>query len=330
MSTIKHLANPALQTILPADEWKGTPFGKKGFQNIEYPFLPSFNDLLKWKLSKNPQKDEKKSDKLLPQVIASPSFLTTNENMVVWLGHATFFIRINGVSIITDPIFGKLPLIGRLSPFPFDPNLLKDIDYILLSHDHRDHCDKASLKLVAKLNPQAKVLTGLVLETLLKEWGIKNVEPAGWHQQYKTEGVDVFYLPTRHWARREFHDTNLSLWGAFVIRGGGKTIYFGGDSGYGSHFKQVGRLFSAIDISILGCGAYSPRWFMEPVHMNPEDAVTAFNETGAKTMLPMHYGTFDLSDEPYSEPVRILNRLKTDGKINGELQLPAIGQAVVF
>jgi L-ascorbate metabolism protein UlaG (beta-lactamase superfamily) len=330
MGQEKYLYNSQLKTILNADEWKGTPYSSNGFVNLEFPFWPNFKDLLKWKLGKNPQQHEKKTNIVLPQVITSPTFLGSDDDMVVWLGHATFFIRINGKTIITDPVFGKLPVIGRLTAFPINPNLLKGIDYILLSHDHRDHCDKESMKLATQLNPRAQVLTGLKLDGLLKQWKVTNTQTAGWFQQYNTPGIEITYLPTRHWGRRGFNDTNQTLWGAFVISSGGKTVYFGADSGFGSHFKQVGELFPNIDVSILGTGAYAPRWFMEPVHMSPEDAVTAFNNTKAKLMLPMHYGTFDLSDEPFGEPVQILRSLETEGKINGELQTPAIGQVVNF
>ena len=118
------------------------------------------------------------------------------------------------------------------------------------------------------------------------------------------------------------------LWGGFVIRAAGKTIYFMGDSGYGSHFKEIAKYFPAPDICIMGIGAYSPEWFMGPSHITPENAVKAFNEMGGKTFIPMHYGTFDLADEPFGEPLRKINALRP--QINGELLTPAVGEIVLL
>ena len=124
-------------------------------------------------------------------------------------------------------------------------------------------------------------------------------------------------------------DANERLWGAFVLKSKDKTIYFGGDSGYGSHFKEVATLFPNIDVAMIGAGAYSPRWFMSPNHQDPEHAVQAFNETKAKIMIPFHYGTFDQADEPLSEPERILRQLEKEGKINQKLKILSIGEKLL-
>lgn len=110
----------------------------------------------------------------------------------------------------------------------------------------------------------------------------------------------------RHWARRGLFDMNKRLWGGFVIQSESATIYFGGDSGYGRHYKEVGELFPETDYFLIGIGAYEPRWFMEANHNSPGDAIKAFQDSGAKMMIPMHFGRFDLSDEPPSEPLRAL------------------------
>jgi L-ascorbate metabolism protein UlaG (beta-lactamase superfamily) len=116
------------------------------------------------------------------------------------------------------------------------------------------------------------------------------------------------------------------LWGAYVFRTKNKTIYYGGDSGYGNHFADAKKLFSTIDIAILGVGAYKPEWFMHPNHISPQDAVKAFHDLGAKTFIPMHYGTFDISDEPVGEPARLLKELEKNKAINGELKLLDLGE----
>lgn len=124
------------------------------------------------------------------------------------------------------------------------------------------------------------------------------------------------------------NDVNKTLWGAFVIKSNDKTIYYGGDSGYGNHFAEAGKLFPNIDVALIGVGAYSPRWFMSPNHQDPQSAVQAFNDTKAKMMIPFHYSTFDMADEPLSEPEKILNDLVAENKVNGILKIVKLGEAV--
>jgi L-ascorbate metabolism protein UlaG (beta-lactamase superfamily) len=191
-----------------------------------------------------------------------------------------------------------------------------------------DHCDKESLRLLAMNNPQATYLTGLKMDGLLTQFtGSGQVQAAGWYQQYHTDPrIKVFYLPARHWSKRGLRDVNSQLWGAFVIQGGGKTIYFASDSGYGSHFKDAGRIFPVIDYSIIGIGAYKPVFFMAQSHISPADAVKAVNDMHARVMIPMHYGTFDLSDEPMSEPIKELQGLERQGAIHGRLEQLKVGE----
>ena len=120
-------------------------------------------------------------------------------------------------------------------------------------------------------------------------------------------------------------DINETLWGGFVLKSNDKTIYFGGDSSYGNHLKMIGDLFPNIDVAMIGAGAYSPKWFMAPNHQDPENAVQAFKDCKAKTFIPFHYGTFDLADEPLSEPEKILRQLQTECKISKALKLLKLG-----
>lgn len=314
----EYIDNPHLQYVDLPFEWKGTPVDHRGrFVNHEHPFINSFRELLKWQLMKNPQKKEKAGDTWQLEVIRGDSFLGDKDDCIVWLGHASFFIRLGGRSILVDPVLFDLPLIKRQSELPVAPDRLRSLDYILVSHDHRDHCDSKSLKLLAANNPEATILTGLGLDGLLRTFTKEQeIQSAGWYQQYITdECIQICYVPSRHWGRRYWSDTNCNLWGGFVIQGGGKTIYFGGDSGYGSHFGDVGKVFPTIDYFIGGIGAYKPEFFMGQSHTSPTDAVQAFEDTGAKWMIPMHYGTFDLSDEPLGDPIRVLKKAKEQERI---------------
>ncbi|CAN5513720.1 MBL fold metallo-hydrolase [soil metagenome] len=329
---MRHLYNPDLSTIHPDEQWKGTPYLNNAFVNHEFPFTTNFGMVLKWQLGDKPRKEEKKSDTWRLTVRHNEDFLNQQEDMITWLGHSTFHIRLNGFTFITDPVFGNVSLVKRLAKLPLNPIKLKQLDFLLLSHDHRDHCDERSLKLLADHHPRMQILTGLKMRGLTSKWmkGQK-IQEAGWYQQYKTpQGIEVFYLPSRHWSRRGLIDLNQRLWGAFVIRGGGKTIYFMSDSGYGAHFKEAGELFPNPDICIMGIGAYQPEWFMQAAHISPTDAVKAFNEMKGKTFIPMHYGTFDLSDEPIGDPLRMINELKVKGEIKGSLRTPDVGESVRF
>jgi L-ascorbate metabolism protein UlaG (beta-lactamase superfamily) len=185
--------------------------------------------------------------------------------------------------------------------------------------------------LLSKNNPQVKIISGLnmtpIISSLFKK---ENMTEMGWHQQFTDEenNLNITYLPTRHWCRRFLTDTNRRLWGAFVFETGNKTIYFGGDSGYGNHFKSTAELFPSIDYAFLGIGAFAPVWFMESNHMSPSAAFDAFKDLQARRFVPMHFGTFDLSDEPLGEPLRLLKGIHEEHGLNGEVLFSEIGRAV--
>ena len=130
----------------------------------------------------------------------------------------------------------------------------------------------------------------------------------GWFQEFVLDDADlkVYFVPVRHWSRRGLFDTNERLWGGYVIESGDTTIYHGGDSGYGRHYKETGEVFPEIDYFLIGIGSYEPRWIMEPNHNDPSDVIKAFQDIGARILVPMHYGTFDLSNEPPGQPLSLL------------------------
>lgn len=325
--------NPDLKTILSFKEYPGTPLDQKGlFVNEEYVFWPKFADVIKWQTTTNPYKEEKKKDTSKLEVVLHRSLDIIPGNGFTWLGHASFLIQLNGIKMLIDPVLeSPSALMKRHSALPFPVEALKGLDYILVSHDHRDHCDEKSIKLLAEQNPGVTWLCGLKLDGLLKKWtGSDKIQAAGWYQQYliHSPGLNIYYLPSRHWARRGLTDTNTTLWGAFLIEFNGEKIYFGGDSGYGKHVGKVKELFDEVDYYLAGIGAFAPRWFMGPSHMHPEEAASASNELQPRNILPMHYGTFDLSDEPLMEPARIIKQLKENKTLESNLVLPAVGEVL--
>jgi L-ascorbate metabolism protein UlaG (beta-lactamase superfamily) len=327
-----HTKNNDLPTI--KTDWQGTPVDEKGrFVNAEFPFLPSTVELLKWQLGAKPQKEEKQTDKARLEVKNPTEFLQSRKDGILWLGHAGFFIRLNGANILLDPVFGKPPLVGALVDVPSPIDELPPIDFILISHDHRDHCDEATIKQLTTKFPSAKIRAGLGMEDLLNEWKTDSneLQTAGWYQQFTTdERVKIFFTPTRHWSRRGLFDTNKRLWGAFVIQSAEKTIYFGGDSGYGNHYKELAALFPKIDFFIVGIGAYSPRWFMKPNHNAPEEAFQGFLDSKANALIPMHFGRFDLSDEPPSEPLRLLREKASEANLSDKIKVLQINEDLYF
>lgn len=316
-------------------EWPGTPVDQKDrFMNHEHPFLPSTVDLIKWKTGGNPFKEQKEADAERLEVKDPRSFLQSGEDGILWLGHASFYIRVNGVGILTDPIFGTPAVVKRYVEVPSPLEHIQQVDYVLLSHDHRDHMDEATLRNIAQKFPTARFLAGLRSEDVLTKWSTPTnaVGTAGWFQEFALadDRLKVYFLPVRHWSRRGLFDTNWRLWGGYLIQTEAATIYFGGDSGYGRHYRETGELFPKIDYFLIGIGAYEPRWFMEPNHNNPSDVTRAFVDSGARYLVPMHYGTFDLSDEPPSEPLRLLLDEAEKAGVKNRVRALAINESLRF
>ena len=345
MTSIK--MNEDLETVWL--EWEkngGNPTDENGlFVNMDtvgYE-MATFGKVMKWQTSKNEYKPRKNNETQGTEVIKDDSFLNSKEDMVVMLGHATVFIRLAGKQILIDPLLGNVPVPNvtflssskRFSEFTIDPQKLVNLDYILVSHAHYDHCDKGSLKLIRKQNSNAKVLTGLRMAALIQSWMPKHeIQEAGWFQKYNIdEQIEIIFVPSCHWSNRGLNDANETLWGGFIIKSNSKTIYFSGDSGYGNgtHFKKIGELFSNIDIAIIGAGAFAPTWFMKFNHQEPADTIKAFQDCKAKRLIPFHFGTFDLSDEPLNEPAVVLEQLQKDNKIGvDELKIVKFGEIVLI
>jgi len=326
-----YLMNPALKTIKA--DYKGNPMRGNKFVNYEDVPLPTFSKVMKWRFSKNPQRNEKKNDNWLPVVKTNNELFIDKRDKLVWLGHASFLLTLGGKNILIDPVFNDIPFIKRLVGIPFNRDSIKHINYVLLSHAHFDHCDKKSFKTLIRQNPQMKVFGPLKSTALLKSFDKAiDVQEAGWYQQFNIDDdkIEVFYMPAFHWYKRSLNDDNEMLWGSFIIRYNGITIFFMGDSGYNAHFKEIASYFPDIDYCIMGVGAYQPAYMMKTSHTSPEDAVHAFHDLNGKVFIPMHYGTYDLADEPIGEPLRKLKAMEAAGNINGKLQTPSIGEVILL
>ncbi|GMQ28528.1 MBL fold metallo-hydrolase [Algoriphagus confluentis] len=328
--TLSFISNPKLPYDKLPSGWKGTPLRSDGtFQNLFHPFEASLTEVLKWKLKGNPQAEEKKKDKRRLEIQKISRFKPNGKDQIIWLGHASYLIHIGGVTLLTDPVWLENWILKRYSDLPINPETLEGIDYILISHDHRDHCDEATLKLLGKTLPQAQILTGLRMTDLLQPWMPKNkIQEAGWFQSYDLkESLRITFVPSRHWSRRGLLDTNQRLWGGYFMESGDKSLYFMSDSGYGPHFKLIGDTLGAPEYAMMGVGAFKPEWFMHPVHTSPMDAVKAYQEMGGKNFIPMHFGTFDLSDELLLEPLDWLTEHANE--VSGNLIYPVLGKNLI-
>ncbi len=285
--------------------------------------------VIKWKLTKNPQKKEKQNCHFKLKVV-SITFFNGRSNKIIWFGHSSFYIAINGVQLLIDPCFGDLATSKRHVNLPCAIDSLTDIDYILVSHDHRDHLDKKTIEKIIVRNSSLEILAPLGAKRILKRC---NVQEAGWWQEYLTkhDNMRIIFLPARHWGRRGLNDYNKVLWGSFIIITPQYKIFFAGDTAYNRNmFQEIHSLFGDIDLCLLLIGAYAPAWLMSEEHMNPEEALAAFYDLGGKFLIPMHYGTFDLSDEPMGEP---LHRLKSAAAKNGrdsQVKELAVGQEYIL
>jgi L-ascorbate metabolism protein UlaG (beta-lactamase superfamily) len=244
---------------------------------------------------------------------------------VTWLGHASFLVQLDGVSLLVDPALGKNIFggIDRNVPAGLDLGELPPIDAVLVSHSHYDHLDLPTLQAV-----EAPIVAGLGLEPYFRARQLRATE-LGWWQETRVGDVTITFVPAQHWSRRGLFDTNETLWGGFVIEGSAATVYHAGDSALFDGFAEIGARFPAIDLALLPVGAYDPGWFMLRQHMDPEQALQAFEDVGARVMVPMHWGTFKLADEPLDEPPRRLEAERQRRRLPPErVRVLAVGATI--
>lgn len=308
--------------------WRGNVVVNGRFNNLSHRAKHGLGSVLKWRFSPNPQRKEKKLEKWNPPVHYLHTLKEMTDNSLVWLGHNSFFLQLSGKRILFDPVFGNIPFVKRKSNLPvLTADVFKHIDYLLISHDHYDHMDKKSIIQVCKNNPNITLFCGLGVGKLIKKWvgNIKIIE-AGWYQQICDDKLKITFLPCQHWGKRWASDGGKRLWGAYMVQSEDLALYYSGDTGYSSHFKEVGKLFKKVDYALVGIGAYKPRWFMQPNHISPYEALDAANDMNAGVVIPMHYGTFDLADEPLSDPPAVF---RSEAKKRGAtIIVPHLGEVL--
>jgi L-ascorbate metabolism protein UlaG (beta-lactamase superfamily) len=307
-------------------EIKNGRFTVDGHRNVA-----GLADILKWQLSGSRQKWPRKIENNTH--VPPPKRVHGKDLSATWIGHSTVLIQTAGLNILTDPFFSK-----RASPFQFagpkrirDPGIsiedLPAVDLVLLSHNHYDHLDAPALAALKNIH-DPKLITTLNNGRYVKNYPCTELD---WRQSVECGDARITLMPALHWSKRSVSDTNKALWGAFVIATAGGVIYFAADTGYGTGetFHEVKLKFGAPRLSLLPIGAYEPRWFMKPQHMNPEEAVQAHLDLGSAKSLAIHHGTVQLTDEAVDAPVVALEDALAFHKIEkADFMVSEIGQSI--
>ena len=244
--------------------------------------------------------------------VLNPNNQPESARQVIWIGQSTLLVSIDGMHILTDPVFSD-----RASPFSFagpkrvvPPALsaeqMPKLAAILISHNHYDHLDLPSLTELADRQPETLFLVPLGLKSLLNNNGIINVVELDWWQEARIGGITFTATPVRHWSSRSQFDRNKTLWAGWMVRWPDYSFYFAGDSGYTEDFAITKQKLGAPDLAALPIGAYAPRNFMKDSHMTPEEAVQALEDMDAGQAVAVHWGTFKLTIEPLAEPPKRL------------------------
>ena len=246
-----------------------------------------------------------------------------------WFGHASVLVEIDGVRIMTDPILSEraspFQFLGpkRFHPPPLALEWLTGIDAVVISHDHYDHLDMATVQQLARNGTHFYV--GMGIGAHLLRWGVAlpQIHEMAWWQHADAKGVRIYCTPARHYSGRRSMN-NSTLWASWMIKGAHHSVYFSGDTGYAGHFAEIRERLGAPDLALMKVGAYGDTWLS--IHMDPESAVRAHRDLGAKTMLPVHWATFNLAYHAWEEP--ILRTLAAATTAGVAVVTPRIGEKV--
>jgi N-acyl-phosphatidylethanolamine-hydrolysing phospholipase D len=293
-----------------------------------------FRDVFRWKLGLGPREEASVAPDAAAARVAGWTCQPPPAEgwRVTWLGHASFLIQGCGRNLLVDPVLSEhcaplpLPPLRRLVAAPCSARDLPRIDAVLLTHSHYDHLDLPTLRALGMDTP-LRVPEGHA--GWLRRKGFREVRELSWFgSEELLPGLRVTATPAQHFTARTPFDRDRGHWCGWMVEGGGVKLWHAGDSGYCPGFREIGERLGPPDLGMIPIGAYAPRWFMEPMHMNPEEAVRVFLDTGCRRALAMHWGTFRLTDEPMGEPpLRLAAELARRGIPAGDFVSGSVGEA---
>jgi N-acyl-phosphatidylethanolamine-hydrolysing phospholipase D len=276
---------------------------------------PAFSGVLKWWLvhrttHPRPEDPPASAFPVVPSSYSSPR-ARPSELTITWIGHSTTLVQMGGLNILTDPMWS-----ARAAPFPplgprrwVRPGVplerLPPIDVVLQSHNHYDHLDSWTVRRLARAHPNIVWVAPLGVGRFLRSRGARHVHELDWWQEIELPGVRIAGTPAQHFSGRGFGDRGATLWCGWALASTtqpARRVFFAGDTGFHPAFSSIAQRYGPFDIVLLPVGAYEPRWFMRYVHMNPEEAIEACKQLAARAMVPIHWGTFKLTDEAMDEP----------------------------
>jgi len=286
----------------------------RGFRNQTPTGSGRFRDFVKWMRTREPGPWRKWTE--IPPSADPPHRVGSGAMRVTFVNHSTVLVQMDGLNVLTDPIWSK-----RASPVSFagpkrvhSPGLtweqLPPIDVALVSHNHYDHLDVATLDRLASEH-RPRIFVPLANRAMLVRRGARNVHELDWWESAGVrEGIRVTAVPAQHFSGRGFFDRNRALWSGFVVSGPAGAMYFAGDTGFGPHFREIRERLGPPRLALLPIGAYRPEWFMSPVHMSPDEALDAHDVLGAEVSAGIHFGTFRLADDGEQEPSARIEALR--------------------
>ncbi len=274
--------------------------------------------------------ENKKPQQPLPSKKTDLLKLDSDKNVLVWFGHSSYFIQVDGKKILIDPVFSgsASPIKFTTRSFPgsdvYTADEIPEIDYLFISHDHWDHLDYET---VMKLKPKIKkLICGLGVASHFERWGFdKNIMiEKDWNEKaILNDGFETTILPARHFSGRGFK-RDKSIWSSFLLKTPTMKIYLGGDSGYDVHFKEIGEKYGPFDIAILECGQYDKNW--KYIHMMPEETFQAAEELKAKKLLAVHWAKFSLANHAWNDSIKRVSAASVNKSV--KLITPMIGEEV--
>lgn len=305
-----------------------------------------FKALLRWRLVDRPRQSIAPTPPFDSFPRRSPAFVAPRsppgQRTVTWVGHSTLLLQLGPLNVLTDPVWSMraspLSWIGpkRMMSPGVDFDALPELDVILLSHNHYDHLDAATVRRLAQRFPDAPWLCPLRLGPLLRSLGVRHLVERDWWQSVDTPVFRATPTPAQHFSARGLGDRGDTLWCGWTIETDGVRAYFAGDTALHPEFGDIGAKLGPFDLVLLPIGAYEPRWFMRTVHMNPADAIEAYRaivEASGRgcPCVPIHWGTFRLTDEPMDEPPRLFHELWEKAGFSAELLWTmAVGKTKTF